>query len=243
MKRYINLIALAAAVMMLMCACSADEGSEIVYIDGKKDATLDGENIISNSDAIIKTEDAPLVELGRDLSLMSISRYAGAFVEDGTDDIVSDIMSITVRNDGEKAVQYAHITLTLGENTYEFDLTTLPAGASVLLLELSRQAMPEGTDGINGEVTMYALFDTEISMYEDVFSIEATDTAITVTNNSDTDIGQIYVYYKIAYGDLYMGGITYRVSISGLKAGASTTSYAGHYAADYSKLMFVNYAQ
>ena len=76
-----------------------------------------------------------------------------------------------------------------------------------------------------------------------MLGIETQDTAITVTNNSGSDMGQIYVYYKIAYGDLYLGGITYRVGVSGLKAGESTTCYAGHFSTDYSKLMFATYVQ
>ena len=123
-------------------------------------------------------------------------------------------------------------------------MTTLPVGASAQLLELSRQPMPDSTDGMTAQVTACAVFDTEPTMCEDVFQIETQDTAITITNNSGSDItGQIYVYYKIAYGDLYMGGITYRVGAAGLKAGESTTCYAGHFSTDYSKLMFVTYVQ
>ena len=182
--------------------------------------------------------------LGEGIELQALSGYQGPYVEDGTDDIVSDVLAITVRNDGDKTVQYAHIILTQGETAYEFDVTTLPVGASAQLLELSRQPMPDSTDGMTAQVTACAVFDTEPTMCEDVFQIETQDTAITITNNSGSDItGQIYVYYKIAYGDLYMGGITYRVGTAGLKAGESTTCYAGHFSTDYSTLMFVTYGQ
>ena len=182
--------------------------------------------------------------LGEGIELQALSGYQGPYVEDGTDDIVSDVLAITVRNDGDKTVQYAHIILTQGETAYEFDVTTLPVGASAQLLELSRQPMPDNTDGMTAQVTACAVFDTEPTMCEDVFQIETQDTAITITNNSGSDItGQIYVYYKIAYGDLYMGGITYRVGTAGLKAGESATCYAGHFSTDYSKLMFVTYVQ
>ena len=185
------------------------------------------------------------MDLGSGLSLMSVNRYAGAFVEDGSDETVSDVLAITVRNDGDKTVQYAQITLTQGESTYEFSVTTLPVGASAQVLELSRQAMPDSTEGLTGQVDTYAVFDTEPTMCDDVLGIETQDTAITVTNKSGSDIaGPIYVYYKIAYGDLYLGGITYRVGISsGLKAGESSTCYAGHFSNDYSALMFATYVQ
>lgn len=230
MKRFCKLFALLLVLALLLTACggAVDDG-----------ITADGQNGGNTAAA-----EEPMMALGSGLSLMSASRYAGAFVEDGTDDIVSDVLAITVRNDGDKTVQYAHIILTQGEAAYEFDVTTLPVGASAQLLELSRQPMPDSTDGMTAEVTACAVFDTEPSLCEDVFRIETQDTAITITNNSGSDInGQIYVYYKIAYGDLYMGGITYRVGVAGLNAGESTTCYAGHFSTDYSKLMFVTYVQ
>ena len=188
--------------------------------------------------------DALSFELENGLEITSVGRYAGSFVEDGSDDIVSDVCAITVKNNAAATVQYAHITLTGGETSYEFDLSTLPSGASAQLLELSRQPLPESTDGLTASLTSFAPFDAEPSLCEDVISIDTQDTAITITNVSGSDItGQIYVYYKSAYGDLYIGGITYRTGVSGLAAGESTTLYASHYSTAYSKIMFVTYVQ
>ena len=220
-NKMILLIAAAAAVLVAVIC---------IFLPGNGGGN-DGENLLSEK-----------MLLGEGIELQALSGYQGPYVEDGTDDIVSDVLAITVRNDGDKTVQYAHIILTQGETAYEFDVTTLPVGASAQLLELSRQPMPDNTDGMTAQVTACAVFDTEPTMCEDVFQIETQDTAITITNNSGSDItGQIYVYYKIAYGDLYMGGITYRVGTAGLKAGESTTCYAGHFSTDYSKLMFATY--
>ena len=222
-NKMILLIAAAAAVLVAVIC---------ILLPGNGGGN-DGENLLSEK-----------MLLGEGIELQALSGYQGPYVEDGTDDIVSDVLAITIRNDGDKTVQYAHIILTQGETAYEFDVTTLPVGASAQLLELSRQPMPDNTDGMTAQVTACAVFDTEPTMCEDVFQIETQDTAITITNNSGSDInGQIYVYYKIAYGDLYMGGITYRVGVAGLKAGESSTCYAGHFSTDYSKLMFVTYVQ
>lgn len=231
MKRFCKLFALLLALALVLTACgdaaAPDSGTDADTSGGQQTAA-----------------EEPVMALGSGLSLMSVSRYAGAFVEDGSDDTVADVLAVTVRNDGDKTVQYAHITLTIGGTGYEFDVTTLPVGASAQLLELSRQTMPDSTDGMTAEVSACAVFDAEPSLCADVLSIETQDTAITVTNISGSDItGQIYVYYKIAYGDLYLGGITYRVGLSGLKAGESSTCYAGHFSTDYSKLMFATYVQ
>lgn len=187
---------------------------------------------------------APSFELENGLEITSVGRYAGNFVEDGSDDIVSDVCAITVRNNAENTVQYAEISMNIGGESYCFKLSTLPQGKSVQLLELSRQPMPESSADMTAALTSYASFDPEPSLCEDVFSIDTQDTAITITNISGSDItGQIYVYYKSAYGDLYIGGITYRTGVSGLAAGESTTLYASHYSTAYSKIMFVTYVQ
>ena len=52
------------------------------------------------------------VAIGNDLEIVSTGRYAGLFVEDGTDETVSDVFCIRVKNTGEQDVQYAHITLS-----------------------------------------------------------------------------------------------------------------------------------
>lgn len=188
--------------------------------------------------------DSVSIDLGSGLEITNISRFAGSFIEDGSDDVLSDVCAITVKNNAAATVQYAHITLSIGEGSYEFDLSTLPSGASAQLLELSRQPLPESTDGLTASLSSFAPFDTEPTLCEDAISIDAQDTAITITNVSGSDItGQIYVYYKSAYGDLYIGGITYRTGVFGLAAGESTTLYASHYSTAYSRIMFVTYVQ
>lgn len=188
--------------------------------------------------------DALSFELENGLEITSVGRYAGSFVEDGSDEIVSDVCAITVRNNAENTVQYAEISMNIGGESYCFKLSTLPQGKSVQLLELSRQPMPESSADMTAALTSYASFDPEPSLCEDVFSIDTQDTAITITNISGSDItGQIYVYYKSAYGDLYIGGITYRTGVVGLAAGQSTTLYANHYSTDYSEIVFVSYVQ
>ena len=58
------------------------------------------------------------VAIGNDLEIVSTGRYAGLFVEDGTDETVSDVFCIRVKNTGEQDVQYAHITLSRSGESY-----------------------------------------------------------------------------------------------------------------------------
>lgn len=232
-KATIILLAFVLAALMLAGCAGGDDVSDAVEIPPETTPAADG----SGDAAPVNSGNT--AEYG--LEIKGINKYAGLFVEDGTDETVSDVCAVTVRNNAEKTVQYAHLTLTIGEGTYEFDVTTLPPNAEVQLLELSRQPMPESTDGYTALVTMYAAFDAEPGMNADALEITTQDTAITIKNITDADMGQIYVYYKVAYGDLYLGGITYRVGVGSLAAGQSTTCYASHYSTEYCKLMFATY--
>lgn len=236
-KTAIILLALVLAVLMLAGCAGGDDVSDAVEIPPETTPAADGSGDAQNGAAPVNSGNT--AEYG--LEIKGINKYAGLFVEDGTDETVSDVCAVTVRNSTEKTVQYAHLTLTIGEGTYEFDVTTLPPNAEIQLLELSRQPMPESTDGYTALVTMYAAFDAEPGMNADALEITTQDTAITIKNITDADMGQIYVYYKVAYGDLYLGGITYRVGVGSLAAGQSTTCYASHYSTEYCKLMFATY--
>ena len=44
-------------------------------------------------------------DIGDGIVVESIGRYAGMFVEDGTDETVSEVFALTVRNTSEKTVQ------------------------------------------------------------------------------------------------------------------------------------------
>ncbi len=182
------------------------------------------------------------VDLGSGLELVSVGRYAGLFVEDGSDDVVSDVFCICVKNNGGSDVQYAHITLTRGSESYNFDLGTLPVGETVQALELERQKLPENTAELSAALTLFAAFDEPLSMHSDLFEVTASDSTVTVKNLSDEDYSQVYVYYKNAGSDMLIGGITYRVGTP-LAAGESVNCYTSHYSEGGSRLLFVSYVQ
>lgn len=218
------LLTLAAALLFACAGC------------GKKAAQPDEYGLAAEKSKLDGTD------IGNDLQIVSTGRYAGLFVEDGSDKTVSDVFCIRVKNTGSSDVQYAHITLARGDERYEFDISTLPAGQTLQALELSTQTMPEKPEELTATVTSYAVFAEPLSMHDDLFTVTTSDNTITVTNNSGSDAAQVYVYYKNASGDLLLGGITYRAGLTDLGPGETRTCYAGHYSQDSSRLLFVTYA-
>jgi len=180
------------------------------------------------------------INLGKGMRIIDVGKYTGIYMEDGTDEIVSGVMMIVVTNEGEDDIQYAEITMPVGDKTAEFSLSTLPAGSTVVLLEQSRMPYEAGeyTTAVAENV---ALFSEPLSLCEDKLKIQILDGAINVTNISGADItGDIFIYYKNSAADVYYGGITYRVRLEGgMMAEETKQIMASHFSESGSAIMFV----
>lgn len=178
------------------------------------------------------------------LTLVSVDPIAGIYVEDGSDEPLSDIFTATFRNDGGKTLQYARLTLGIGDEQYTFEISTLPVGESVRAMERERSEFPE----ISGDLTLsaesIAWFDPEPSLCESSISITPRAGALVIENVSGEALAApIYVYYKNYVDGVYVGGITYRGGTQAeLAPGEAIAVNAGHFDPDASRLMFVTLA-
>lgn len=181
------------------------------------------------------------------LELLDVGSYTGAFVEDGSDEVVSCVLMLKVVNNGEDAIEYARITMQVGDETAEFSVSTLLPGASVVLLEKNRMAYSDTFDYSAAEVVCdaVAVFKEPLSLQEDKLQIQILDGAINVTNISGADIpGKIRIAYKNAAQDVYYGGITYQITLEdGLKDGEIRQLMASHFSDTGSRIMFVTIAE
>lgn len=182
-----------------------------------------------------------LFDLGDELYIASVNEFAGIYMEDGTDEPVQGLLSLVLENRGELALQYARIILDYGDARAEFEVTNLPAGGTVVLLEKNRMPYRAGLPGAAAAENTALL--EEFPMYPELFEINTADGVINIRNVSDEDItGDIFVYYKNVGGGIYYGGITYRVRIAGgLKAGEIRQVMTGHYYEDASEILMVTY--
>lgn len=185
--------------------------------------------------------DVPTGQMDANLTIRSIGAYTGAFVEDGSNDIVSNVLMLVVDNSGEEAVQYAEITLPTENGDAKFTLSTLPAGEAVVLLEQNRMTYTGKEDASKAFSGNVAFFSEPLRLNEEKLKLQILDGAINVTNISGEDIsGDIVIYYKNAAADIYYGGITYRVRIEGgMKADEIKQIMASHFSDSGSKVMFV----
>lgn len=181
------------------------------------------------------------LDLGGGIVITDYLPYTGAFMEDRTDDVVSGVLGIRVTNTGEKYIQTMDITLTDGNETAEFSLSTLFPGQSVVVLEKNRMAYSDALLFTDFETGSVAFFDGDPGMAEDKLEIQCLDGVINVTNISDEDVtGDILIYYKNYTSGMYYGGITYRIRIAGgLKSGEIWQGTAAHFNPANSAVVFV----
>lgn len=218
-------IIIAAVVLLVNAADSPDEVSVltpdmIVIDDIKADVSVSG------------------------LAVESIDIIAGMYVEDGTNEVLNDILTVTFRNDADKSLQYAKLILTVGEEDYVFEISTVPAGASVRAMEMNRKLLVPSKGDVTLTQENIVWFTEEPSMYENALKITPTPNGIVVENISGETLGApIYVYYKNYDDGVYVGGITYRAGTqNNLAPGETAVFSAQHFDPDTSRLMFVTYA-
>lgn len=188
----------------------------------------------------IETTEDVNINLGYGMYITDVAKYTGIYMEDGTDEIVSGVLMIVVKNSGDTDVQLAEIELPVGKKTAYFKLTTLPAGESIVLLETNRMAYVD-VDYTTAIAQNVVLFQEPLSLCEDKIKIQILDGALNITNISGTDMtGDMVVYYKNASSDMLYGGITYRVTISGgIKAGETKQLAGSHFSGTGSRVMWV----
>ena len=178
------------------------------------------------------------------IELRSLGLYSGAFVEDGTNDNVEEVGSVTVENTSHRWLEYAEILVTTPKETYHFTISAIPAKAKVIALEKDRKKL-DLSKGYEVEIKNVLFYKENPTLQEKMFEIEARDGQIIVTNVSKKDCsGTIYVYYKTKLDGMYVGGITYRVKVEGgLDAGVSGQVFAGHYGEKTSEILYVTYVE
>ncbi len=190
--------------------------------------------------SIVQLPDRLSLDFGEGLISTDAGNYSGLFMEDGTDDAVSNVMRMVVKNTSEKDLQYAELEVVYGAEVREFTVSNLPSGKSCVLLEKNRQSYIDGQP-VSYTANHVVFFEESMNLMQDKFEITGEDGILNVKNISDRDIsGDVVVYYKYAADDLYYGGITFRIKVSGgLKQDEIRQIPAGHFDKESSVLTMV----
>ncbi len=234
MTKKILALLLALAMALTCAACGEQEASEttVPQTEAPRQAAADQPQ-----------EESAGVTLTEGLDLIEAASYTGFFLEDGSDEVVTGVLMIVVKNTSAEPIQYAEIQMDVEGETAQFSVTALPAGEEAVLLERNRMPYKAEVDYLSApaECTSLAVFSGELSLHEDKLKIQPLDGALNITNISSAEITDtITLCYKGYQNGQYYGGIAYRIRLEGgLKAGELRQIMAEHFQEPGSKLVFV----
>lgn len=173
-----------------------------------------------------------------DIKIQRVDGYSGIFIEDGSDKEVKNVAAIEVKNTSKKAVEFAQIQLYNGDKKLVFDVSTLPANSSAVVMEKNKASFDSSKGVTYGGTT--ASYVNKLEKSSAIKYKKVANNGIKITNTSSKKIPCVRVFYKYKSDDgYYVGGITYTAKVEDLKAGASQTIYPSHFASDGGEIMMV----
>ena len=163
--------------------------------------------------------------------------YDGAFLEDGTDDEVKNVLALLFKNTSDKDIQYAEYAFAVDGKPISFKVSDLPAGQQCVVLEASRHQrntseVLELISRVVAQVDMLPGSDKVLPVIND-------DNTITLMNTTQEELPVVRVFYKYFYEDenSFVGGITYTATATKVPAGGSVTIAPSHFEANASVIM------
>lgn len=200
----------------------------VVVLIGNKDGNQGSEQTSFYQDATLHQTKSEQLTDG--LLLQGVGSYTGTFLEDGSGDQVTNVMIIQLKNTGKRDLQLANLSLTYSDDSAEFEITNLPAGATMIVLEKNRKPYSEERY-LNMSLENVAYFNQNLDVDSDFYEITGANGSIYLKNVSDSAVeGDIYVTYKYFSDDVFFGGVTFRAKVAGgLKAGETKQISAAHF--------------
>lgn len=187
-------------------------------------------------------QEAEVGMLDGELELLGVGRYSGAYFEDGSDEQVSDVYAVVVRNNGEDWVDFAAITVSCGSRTLTFELSALPGATSAIVLEANRQTWSAGESCRNPHAVLTADTSERRFDFDDDFVLYPSDGVINIKNISGKTFDKdILLYYKNFDYGLFLGGVTYRARYAGLAPDGIGQSIQPHYSDARSTILYMSY--
>lgn len=181
----------------------------------------------------------PIQVENSNIEILKILPYSGNYLEDGSDADISGVATIIIRNNGKTAVEYVDLILDRDGTKLQFTASAVPSGGTVVVQEKNKQSYNKGTyQGCSAkvaEVQKLGMSSKKVEVKEEG------DQSLVVTNLTDQEIPAVRVFYKFHMEEegVYVGGITYNVKLTSLKAGESQTVTPSHYLKDASEVVMV----
>ena len=172
---------------------------------------------------------------GTELVALELASYEGPFWEDGSDEEVACVAGLVVENTSALQAARGAVVLEWEDARMVFELTGVPSGMKVLLLEKDRHVFR--TDP---PVNCYGWVQEAYPECNPAV-IAAEGNALVLANLSQSEIPLIIVQFKNYDADsgMFIGGVTYTAQVSSLLPEEVRRILPFHYAPGYSKVISV----
>lgn len=182
--------------------------------------------------------------LDQEIEIIRYGKYMGLYMEDGSDEFVTNVLMVQITNTGDQAIQYGTIRLSGESGDAVFNFTTLKPGDTMVVLEAERKEFADEDVYTEAKAENIVWFEEELSLMEDQLEIQPLDGGFNVTNISGQDItGEITIYYKDFAAGVYYGGITYVCRIpEGMKKDEIRQFMTENFTESGSEIVFVSIA-
>lgn len=229
-------------IIIIAIALVAVIAAVILIVSGKSGGANGGTNGAGDTGTVIDGGSVSIDETAQGIEVVSLENITAAYVEDGSDEVLSDVMALTIKNASDKMLQLAEITVHSDAADYTFKATSIPAGGESRLMELNRAVMPGNIGECSLSISQLAWDEQGLGMCEDSISIVPRSNGFVVKNLTGNTIeaGHINFYYKNVDGGVYIGGITYHAANNAAIAPGEELAVAtAHFDAASSEIMFV----
>ena len=174
------------------------------------------------------------------LEVVGVGQYIGPYLEDGSDEPVANVLALVVKNTDKKALaEIARLSFTLnGSEEAVFQITGLPGGEYVLVLEQGRHAYAPEDELVFAD-KLYG-YREENAFPREKVEIYSADGALTVKNLTGDTLDTVYIRYKSKLvPHCYLGGITYSCKVEEIPAGQEKTARTGHFSGTGSQVVMI----
>ena len=171
------------------------------------------------------------ITIGEGLSVTQVGYYNGVFVDDGSMEIVYNVLAIILKNESGQALSTAKITMNMTDVQAVFNCNMLPDGESVMIIENTRLVYTGNVTDAELRLEHATFCEDENVLTLSDFEIYGENGMICVKNISGKDIrGDVTIHYKYEGSNGLLGGTDFHAVISGgLDAGAEKRVLSNSY--------------
>ena len=177
---------------------------------------------------------------GTTMTVESVVIYDGPLTDENNDAPIANGLALHLHNTGEQALLAAGITLKIGNVTYHFSGSHIPAGAGILLPEVDNALW---SDRPCTACTGWAIYAENIGLTEtDVEILEIDMDTLSVTNRTINLLCDVQLYYKnfLPEANIFLGSQTHTVWVGNIQPGETVLVSPERYAGAYSKVVRID---